>query len=108
MLPRAAKNFQKGVKQMGSIIRRKSASQTCLAIRSVVFQRVDSEPGFSASSQRTSPDSKSLVQVKQGKQKTEIHFDPASRIVTIKLLVQDQSGNMTTESRESLRLFAEL
>jgi len=29
---------------------------------------------------------------KQGKQKTEIHFDPASRMITIKLLVQDPNG----------------
>jgi hypothetical protein len=29
---------------------------------------------------------------KQGNQKTEIHFDPATRTVTIKLLVQDPNG----------------
>jgi Ca-activated chloride channel family protein len=28
----------------------------------------------------------------QGKQRTEIHFDPATRTVTLKLLVQDQNG----------------
>src|ERR1700721_966553 len=28
----------------------------------------------------------------QGKQKTEIHFDPATGMVTLKLLVQDPSG----------------
>ncbi|MCU1300880.1 MAG: hypothetical protein JWQ87_1164 [Candidatus Sulfotelmatobacter sp.] len=33
-----------------------------------------------------------LFQGKQGKQKTEIHFDPASNMVTMKLLVQDSSG----------------
>ncbi|MGC2367423.1 MAG: hypothetical protein WA474_00065, partial [Candidatus Sulfotelmatobacter sp.] len=29
---------------------------------------------------------------KQGKQKTEIHFDPATGLVTLKLLVQDPNG----------------
>src|SRR5258708_345895 len=33
-----------------------------------------------------------LFQGKQGKQKTEIHFDPASGMVTMKLLVQDPNG----------------
>src|ERR1700733_9383792 len=33
-----------------------------------------------------------LFKGQQGKQKTEIHFDPATRTVTIKLLVQDQNG----------------
>ena len=30
-----------------------------------------------------------LFQGEQGRQKTEIHFDPATRVVTIKMLVQD-------------------
>src|SRR6202790_388669 len=34
----------------------------------------------------------SLFQGQQGKQKTEIHFDPATGMVTLKLLVQDPSG----------------
>jgi VWFA-related protein len=33
-----------------------------------------------------------LFKNKQGNQKTEIHFDPATRTVTIKLLVQDANG----------------
>jgi VWFA-related protein len=35
---------------------------------------------------------KPFFQGQQGKQKTEIHFDPATGMVTLKLLVQDQSG----------------
>ena len=34
----------------------------------------------------------SLFQGQQGKQRTEIYFDPATGFVTIKLLVQDPSG----------------
>jgi hypothetical protein len=34
----------------------------------------------------------SLFEGKEGKQKTEIHFDPATRMVTVKLLVQDPNG----------------
>lgn len=33
-----------------------------------------------------------LFEGKEGKQKTEIHFDPATRMVTVKLLVQDPNG----------------
>jgi VWFA-related protein len=33
-----------------------------------------------------------LFQGGQGRQKTEIHFDPATRVVTIKMLVQDPNG----------------
>jgi Ca-activated chloride channel homolog len=33
-----------------------------------------------------------LFKGKQGKQKTEIHFDPATGLVTLKLLVQDPNG----------------
>src|SRR4030081_3496321 len=33
-----------------------------------------------------------LFKSKQGKQKTEIHFDPATGVVTLKLLVQDPNG----------------
>jgi hypothetical protein len=33
-----------------------------------------------------------LFKGQQGKQKTEIHFDPATRMVTVKLLVQDANG----------------
>jgi len=33
-----------------------------------------------------------LFQGRQGKEKTEIHFDPATGVVTMKLLVQDPSG----------------
>ena len=35
---------------------------------------------------------KPLFEGKQGKQGTEIHFDPATRTVTVKLLVQDPNG----------------
>jgi Ca-activated chloride channel family protein len=40
------------------------------------------------SSRPTSP----LFSSKQGKQKTEIHFDPPTGVVTLKLLVQDPNG----------------
>jgi VWFA-related protein len=33
-----------------------------------------------------------LFEGKEGKQKTEIHFDPATHMVTVKLLVQDPNG----------------
>jgi VWFA-related protein len=33
-----------------------------------------------------------LFKGKQGKQKTDIHFDPATHVVTLKLLVQDPNG----------------
>src|ERR1700692_2750656 len=33
-----------------------------------------------------------LFKGQQGKQKTEIHFDPATGMITMKLLVQDQNG----------------
>lgn len=36
--------------------------------------------------------STALFQGAQGKQRTEIHFDPATQIVTIKMLVQDPKG----------------
>jgi Ca-activated chloride channel homolog len=36
--------------------------------------------------------STSLFQGEQGKQKTEIYFDPASQVVTVKMLVQDPNG----------------
>ena len=35
---------------------------------------------------------KSLFEDEQGKQRTEIHYDPASGTVTLKLLVQDRNG----------------
>jgi hypothetical protein len=37
-------------------------------------------------------DSAPLFKGKQGKQKTEIHFDPSTNTVTLKLLVQDPNG----------------
>ncbi|HLG96648.1 MAG TPA: VWA domain-containing protein [Bryobacteraceae bacterium] len=36
--------------------------------------------------------STSLFQGEQGKQKTEIYFDPATQVVTVKMLVQDPNG----------------
>ena len=33
-----------------------------------------------------------LFKGQQGKQKTEIHYDPATRVVTIKLVIQDPNG----------------
>src|ERR1700732_1524752 len=39
-------------------------------------------------SRPTSP----LFSSKQGEQKTEVHFDPAIGVVTLKLLVQDPNG----------------
>jgi VWFA-related protein len=37
----------------------------------------------------------------QGKQKTEIHFDPATGMVTLKLLVQDPKGNFIPNIRRN-------
>jgi|SRR5882762_1640950 len=41
----------------------------------------------------------SLFTGEQGKQRTEIHFDPATGMVTIKLLVQDPSGYFIPDIR---------
>ena len=35
-----------------------------------------------------------LFQGAQGRQKTEIHFDPTTQVVTIRLLVQDPNGSV--------------
>jgi Ca-activated chloride channel family protein len=40
-----------------------------------------------------------LFQGEQGKQRTEIHFDPATGVVTLKLLVQDPNGHFITNIR---------
>lgn len=50
--------------------------------------------GSEAHAQIQVPDrpSTSLFQGEQGKQKTEIYFDPATHVVTVKLLVQDPNG----------------
>src|SRR5258707_5173390 len=37
----------------------------------------------------------------QGKQKTEIHFDPATGLVTLKLLVQDPKGHFIPNIRRN-------
>jgi VWFA-related protein len=42
-----------------------------------------------------------LFQGEQGRQKTEIHFDPASQTVTIKMLVQDPKGYFVPNIRRS-------
>jgi hypothetical protein len=40
-----------------------------------------------------------LFKGSQGKQKTEIHYDPATRVVTIKLVVQDPNGYFIPDIR---------
>ena len=60
-------------------------------------QYVNSEPHTSpspASGQIRIPsrEASALFKGGQGKQRTEIHFDPASNTVTVKLLVQDPNG----------------
>ena len=52
----------------------------------------DSERATGGQIQVPSRPTEPLFKGKQGNQKTEIHFDPATRTVTIKLLVQDPNG----------------
>jgi Ca-activated chloride channel family protein len=52
----------------------------------------DSERPTGGQIQVPSRPTEPLFKGKQGNQKTEIHFDPATRTVTIKLLVQDPNG----------------
>jgi VWFA-related protein len=40
-----------------------------------------------------------LFKGQQGKQKTEIHYDPATRVVTIKLVIQDPNGYFIPDIR---------
>ena len=57
--------------------------------------------GFVASGQVRVPDRapKPVSQGEQGKQRSEIHFDPATGTVQIKLLVQDPNGNFIPNIR---------
>ena len=48
--------------------------------------------------------SKSLFEGQEGKERTEIRFDPATKTVTLKLLVQDPNGYFIPNiRREKLR-----
>jgi VWFA-related protein len=50
--------------------------------------------------------SEPLFKGKQGAQKTEVHYDPATRTVTIKFVVQDQNGYFIPDiRRENLAVF---
>jgi VWFA-related protein len=60
--------------------------------RDSLEQRTDSEDVTGKPVRIPSRASNPLFEGKQGRQKTEIHFDPATRTVTIKLLVQDPNG----------------
>jgi VWFA-related protein len=60
--------------------------------RDSLEQRTDSEEVTGQQVRIPSRASNPLFPGKQGRQKTEIHFDPATRTVTIKLLVQDPNG----------------
>src|SRR3984957_21343153 len=55
-----------------------------------VSKRADQKSGAQVQvpNRPTSP----LFNSTQGKQKTEVHFDPATGLVTLKLLVQDPNG----------------
>ena len=52
----------------------------------------DSEKRSAGQIQTPNRPASPLFKGSQGKQRTEIHFDPATRTVTIKLLVQDPNG----------------
>ena len=54
--------------------------------------QVTSAPALPAQIHVPNRPSTRLFQGEQGRQKTEIHFDPATQVVTIKMLVQDPNG----------------
>jgi VWFA-related protein len=60
--------------------------------RDSVEQSTDSKKVAGEQVRIPSRASKPLFEGKPGRQKTEIHFDPATRTVTIKLVVQDPNG----------------
>src|SRR5258708_13957199 len=52
--------------------------------------------------------STALFQGAQGKQRTEIHFDPTTQVVTIKMLVQDPKGYFIPNiRRENFAVYAD-
>jgi VWFA-related protein len=72
-----------------------SAILTSLALaQDVADKMVKDARGSAESAQIRIPNrpSKPLFQNEQGRQRTEIYFDPSSKIVTVKLLVQDPQG----------------
>jgi hypothetical protein len=72
-----------------------SAILTSLALAQDVADKTVKDAGVSAdSAQIRIPNrpSKPLFQSEQGRQRTEIYFDPNTKIVTVKLLVQDPQG----------------
>src|SRR5579871_4252115 len=58
-------------------------------------------PSSEANGQVRIPDrpSSALFEGEQGKQRTEIHFDLATGVVTLKLLVQDPNGYLIPDLR---------
>src|ERR1700688_1864008 len=55
-------------------------------------RKKDSPPASAGQVRIPNRPSAALFKGQQGKQKTEIHFDPESGLVTLKLLVQDPNG----------------
>ncbi len=81
----------------------KIAALLLLLLMAAPAQVKNSDAGKSANTRASQGASGGQIQVpnrsatplfkgKQGQQKTEIHFDPATRVVTLKLLVQDPQG----------------
>src|ERR1700735_2139890 len=67
-----------------------------LAGSSILMQRASAQtsndPATQTQVQVPNRPSTALFQGAQGKQRTEIHFDPTTQVVTIKMLVQDPKG----------------
>jgi VWFA-related protein len=62
-------------------------------------ERQESESTRGQRVQIPSRESRPLFEGQQGKQRTEIHFDPTTRLVTLKLLVQDPNGYFIPDIR---------
>lgn len=67
--------------------------------RDAAIARQNSNPSTAPQIRIPNRPEKPLFQGQQGKQKTEIHFDPATGMVTLKLLVQDPSGYFISNIR---------
>jgi VWFA-related protein len=61
-------------------------------VAEVTSQPRDAQPAKEGKTRIPNRAETSLFKGRQGKQKTEIHFDPATGLVTLKLLVQDPNG----------------
>src|SRR5258708_8605661 len=78
---------------MPSVVERKHGLNTrrllsLLLLNAVVWAQVRNAKDVRIPDRATAP----LFTGEQGKQKTELHFDPATGVVTIKLVVQDRNG----------------